>query len=338
MLSVTLTIFPVFQKEQSVVFYLPWALAFRNWGEIQMEQEEAWPACVSPPLPRNWERMDDRVGHSRSLWTELASGRVSGEGEKSKKHWVVLEKVEQYICGIAIATLPHHPYPLLQKLERQKPRRKNWGTQLLAGIITLQFLTTTSTQYKVKSLQYAPNWTKPPWECRKCSQGWDFFCMYVHMHSCTHTLLSSTVTSIFLPEPGVLRWLRSRSSCLFFFLTKKEKLGGKRLTKTWRMGAAISNTIIDKPSHKLPQTNNFGPDPEAKCLPTHSDTTQNTHCTAYCVWSHRNSLSHTMIGTIHHKLETCPLFQSCTLGLKSNVTIFIITTAKVFGRRNYLCR
>lgn len=108
--------------------------------------------------------------------------------------------------------------------------------------------------------------------------------------------------------------------------------------KLWRMGAAISNTVIDEPSNKLLQTNNSGPDPEGRCLPTHPHTTQNMHCTAYCVWNHRNSLSHTMIGTIHHKLETRPLFQSCTWGLKSNVTIFIITGAKVFCRKNYLCR
>uniref|UniRef100_A0A8C9N051 Galactosylgalactosylxylosylprotein 3-beta-glucuronosyltransferase n=1 Tax=Serinus canaria TaxID=9135 RepID=A0A8C9N051_SERCA len=40
-------------------------------------------------------------------------------------------------------------------------------------------------------------------------------------------------------------------------------------------GGSNHNTIIDDPNHKLLQTNNSGPDPKEKCLPTHSDTTQN---------------------------------------------------------------
>jgi len=215
-------------------------------------------------------------------------------------------------------------------------KREKLGHTIAGSHYSLLWLRPASARWQVCSvLQFEK---KPPWACRECPQGWDLFCMYVHVHACTHTLFSSAVSSMLLPEPGTLRWQEAHGTEVEVVFCKTDEKSGAKFWHIFdrnlrRMGAAISHAIIDEPSNKLLQTNNSGPDPEEKCPPTHPDATQNMHRTAFCVWNHRNSLSHTMIGTIHHKLETCPLFQSCTWGLKSNVTIFIITGAKVLSRK-----
>lgn len=309
---------------------------FRNWGNSNGASKRLGQVC---PLPGtlSWEAGWE-CWVAAEVSTELPNGWVtlSQEGQKGKKSWIALRMVENYTNCTAKATLlPHLSFSTdIGKTESNEEERARAHNCLLASHNPLWLYPASICcvlLFETESL-HGPVESAP-------RGGISFAYAHLHTWATFYTCVKHSPARV--RHPLLVRGARNWGRGGFFWKQMKNCTPSPDTSlkkKSLENGGRNHNTIIDEPSHKLLQTNNSGPDPKEKCLPTHSDTTQNMHCAAYYVWNHRNSLSHRMIGTIHHKLETRPLFQSCTWGLKSNVTIFIITSAKVFSWKNYLCR
>lgn len=149
MLSITWTVFPISEKEQSVMLHLAWA----NPGVQKLKGNSNGAskklgqfASHSPPCHVQWWGSVGRLGGISRIWMELSGEWVTWavRGETAKRTELFSGKWNSTSMA-QLQQLSHHAYPLLQMLESLKPMKKK-ETEAHNCWLALQSLLTLSSQ------------------------------------------------------------------------------------------------------------------------------------------------------------------------------------------------